>query len=190
MNLETSRDLKREPSNTNIKALSQPNQIKNWCFTFNNYSEDDILLLESKFKEICDKYIFEREIGECGTPHLQGFISLKKAMRWTEFKLPKEIHWEKCKNVEASIQYCQKDYGKGITPHIYFLNVKVTRPLKLITPDRPYQKQILEIIEKEPDERKIHWFYEKRGNVGKSSFTKYLVVKHNAIFIDEGKKLT
>ncbi len=78
MNLETSRDLKREPSNTNIKALSQPNQIKNWCFTFNNYSEDDILLLESKFKEICDKYIFEREIGECGTPHLQGFISLKK----------------------------------------------------------------------------------------------------------------
>lgn len=166
---------------------SQVIQSKKWFFTFNNYTDNDIEILEHKFKEICDKYIFEEEIGECGTKHLQGNIWLKKRMRWTEFKLTNKIHWEKTRNEEAALDYCQKDYkeGKG---RIWYKGINIRKPVKLITPDRPYQKFILDIISKESNERCIYWFYETIGNVGKSQFSKYLVCNHKAIYIDEGKK--
>jgi hypothetical protein len=188
MKLETSRDKDCVGNTKPKKASTQSNQLTKWCFTYNNYSETDILLIKTRLLEICKRFIFEREIGESGTPHLQGFIELKKAMRWTEFNLPDKIHWEKCNNAEASILYCQKDYQAGISKDIYFSGLMVKRPLKLINPNRKYQIEILDIIKNEPDERKIYWFFEKIGNVGKSQFTKYLVSKNNAIFIDEGKK--
>lgn len=183
------RDVKSvEPGNTN-KAPRQENQLKSWFFTFNNFTRpDDIEILETVFKKICYKYIFEVEVGEEGTEHLQGVIFLKNKMRWSEFKLSDKIHWEGTKNNEKAIKYCQKDYQEGKTKEIFFFGMKLKKPLKLISPDRLYQKEILEIISKEPDDRKIHWFYEDIGNVGKSQFTKYLVNKYDAIFIDEGKK--
>lgn len=80
---------------------------KSWCFTLNNYSENDITLL----KDIdCSYLIFGKEVGESGTPHLQGFITFKTTKRLTGLKkLHKGIHWEISRNVEASINYCMKD---------------------------------------------------------------------------------
>jgi len=49
-----------------------PNAALHWCFTLNNYIEEDI-------KDICAKdielkrYIFQEEIGENGTPHVVIF---------------------------------------------------------------------------------------------------------------------
>jgi len=40
----------------------------------------------------------------------------------------------------------------------------------------------------EPDDRKIYWFYETIGNVGKSALVKYLVVKYNCLFCQGGKE--
>lgn len=177
--------------NTNQKPTKKTVcQAKNWVFTFNNYTEADIQILQDVFNEKCKIYLFEKEIGENKTPHLQGYIELLKKARPTELGLTSKIHWEKCKSVVDSITYCQKDYQKGIITRadIYFKGLKIKKPLKLITPDRPYQKLILDIIKKEPDDRSIYWFWEPIGNVGKSSFVKYLVVKEDAIFIDEGKK--
>lgn len=186
--MEISGDKDLGLGNTKKKTSTRPNQLKNWFFTFNNYDETDIQILKDKFMEICKRFIFEKEIGESGTQHLQGFIECKEKMRFSEFGLNKKIHWEPCKDIESAIKYCQKDYQKGLTKDIYFNGIKVKKPLKLINPDRQYQKEILNIIKEEPDERKIHWYFEKIGKVGKSQFTKYLAAKHNAIFIDEGKK--
>lgn len=73
--LETIR--KGEVCNTNKTSPPQPNQLKNWFFTFNNYTEADIEILESKFKKICKKYLFQKEIGHNNKiPHLQGNITL------------------------------------------------------------------------------------------------------------------
>lgn len=49
-----------------------------WCFTLNNYSEDDEvrikgLMLEPKNKVVY--VVYGKERGESGTPHLQGFIA-------------------------------------------------------------------------------------------------------------------
>lgn len=171
------------------KANKQSNQLKNWCFTYNNYKETDILLIVNRFKEICTKYVFQKEIGiENKTPHLQGAIWLKRSMRYSEFKLPKAIHWEKMNNEEASTNYCQKrETGLG---EIYQMGFP--KPIKIIQNLYPWQTKIEQLINTEPDDRKIHWFWEKKGHTGKSAFVKYLLTKYLPLgkmcFLDGDKK--
>lgn len=164
------------------------NQCKSWFFTFNNYEEKDIQILINKFSEpFCESYVFEKEVGKSGTPHLQGVIFLKEKMRWSEFKLSNKISWFKTKNNENAIKYCQKEHYENGS-EIWSKGIKIKKRLKLIEPNRPYQKLILDILSKEPNDRTMYWFHEPDGGVGKSQFVKYLVSKFKAIFIDEGKK--
>lgn len=51
---------------------------RNYCFTFNNY--DGLPDLDHEFVRYS---IYQEEIGEEGTPHLQGYIELTKPMRIT-----------------------------------------------------------------------------------------------------------
>lgn len=61
---------------------SEMSQAKHWCFTINNYEENDLLLLRKSSDIPCVRYlIFQQEIGEEGTPHIQGYISLDKKQR-------------------------------------------------------------------------------------------------------------
>ncbi len=52
-----------------------PKNLKSrgWCFTLNNYTPDDTAGLASLSGS--SKYlVFGREVGESGTPHLQGYV--------------------------------------------------------------------------------------------------------------------
>lgn len=86
---------------------------KNWCFTLNNYSDDDIERLNGLVDT--DKrvsyIIYGKEIAESGTPHLQGFITCDKKSRLQLVKtvIGANPHLEISRNVNASIQYCKKD---------------------------------------------------------------------------------
>lgn len=174
-----------------LKNSKQPNKAKQWCFTLNNFTADEIVLLKQKFEELCHLWIFEEESGESGTPHLQGYINLKDKMRPTEFKLSSRIHWEvkgKKSTELENIFYCSKDFRNHGNKVYHSLNVTIPRPLKLITPDRGYQKYILNLISQPPDDRTINWFWEDVGGVGKSSFCKYLIHKNDACYLTEGKK--
>lgn len=168
--------------NTNIPKdtpKARGKYSKKWVFTLNNYTVEELEALEAIFEGLAEKYVIGKEIGESGTPHLQGAVIFKKATRPIEACKNKRIHWEQQKgNDKQAFDYCMKDNnytGKG-----------VPKPLKLIKPDRPYQREILNILDTEPDERAIYWFYDETGNVGKSSFSKYLVAKRGAIFISQG----
>lgn len=81
---------------------------RNVCFTLNNYTEDDI---ESIKKITCRYIVFGKEVGESGTPHLQGYIEFNKAINFTTIKkyIPR-AHFEQRKGTakEAS-DYCKKD---------------------------------------------------------------------------------
>ena len=90
------------------KPLQAPCR-KNHFFTYNNYPIDEIGVLVSTLKHFAYKGKIQSEVGEQGTPHLQGMIWCKTAHRDTEFKLPKQIHWRALKDTENKRDYCAKD---------------------------------------------------------------------------------
>lgn len=178
--------------NTDTKVPKQADQLIRYCFTFNNYKNGQENTLEEKLKEICKKFIFQKETGKEGTKHLQGYIVLNKKTRITEFKkyeILRTCHFEKCKgNEKQNILYCSKEdtRDEGTEPYCY--NITIPKKLKIIKDLHKWQQFVVDIIKKEPDERFIYWFYDRKGNIGKSSLAKYLCYHHKALFIDEGKK--
>ena len=166
-----------------VGNTKQPPQLKAWFFTFNNYKKDDIAVLERCFGSLCDKYVFQEETGASGTPHLQGSIHLKKAMRPTQFALPTSIHWEKTRNSDKADEYaCKQETRTGLV-----FSKGMPKPIKLITSFKPWQKRILDLVATEPDGRSIYWFWEPNGNIGKTALCKYLVVTQKALFCRGGK---
>jgi hypothetical protein len=94
-----------------------------------------------------------------------------------------KIHWEKCKNIKASIVYCSKEDSR--TGEQFFHNIRIPKKVKILDDSKLYnwQKDIIKIIEEEPDDRTINWFWEYSGCAGKSTFCKYLAVKHHALIV-------
>lgn len=169
--------------NGNTIHSPRVNQLTKWCFTWNNYNDGDIELLLNKLPYICKKYIFQPEKGVSGTKHLQGSIWLKKKMRFSEFNLPKQIHWSKMRNEEACITYCSKDATKdGLT-----YSFGIPKPIQIITTLYTWQKEIENIYFTEPDNRTVYWYYDRIGNAGKSAFCKYMSVKHKVPVVQGGK---
>jgi len=99
-------------------------QSTTWCFTFNNYTEDDVERLKST--ACCSsepgeprpdgalevRYLVAgREVGESGTPHLQGFVwfPTKRRLKAVSDFIGGNAHVEVCRCVPSSIKYCKKD---------------------------------------------------------------------------------
>lgn len=180
--METNGNL--EEGNTKTSSRTVPS--KYWCFTLNNYTLEILETLETMFKDRCDKYIIGKEVGEQGTPHLQGYIECKNKIRPVETFKIKEIHWEKRKGTsKEAATYCMKEKNykhKGFDEY-------EEDDLDLPTIDDLYDWQltILSIIKEKPDKRKIYWIWESQGNMGKTTFCKYLSYHHGAVPL-EGKK--
>ena len=107
------------------------NASKRWCFTLNNYNQEDIDHLNSHGSDVSDFLIFSEEVGESGTPHLQGYIEFKKKTRPMEHFNNKRFHWEKSKG--SQIQ--NKDYITKADGNVYVNGkrwVEDNRPLSLI----------------------------------------------------------
>lgn len=175
------------PASQKPAKKKQSNQLMNWFFTWNNYPDNFLETLETLFKKICKRYIFQKEMGSNGTPHIQGTICLKKAMRWEEFKLPKEIHWEKTLHVESAFAYCSKTETR-VGTEVYRWPVIVEKAeLRIISNLKPWQSSVMDIIKPDiPDERTIHWVFDENGCMGKTVFSKYLYSKENAIIATGG----
>lgn len=164
-------------------VAKQAPQLCHWFFTFNNYEKKDIEILEKKFKSVCKKYVFQEETGENGTPHLQGSIHLIYAMRPSQLKLSKKIHWEKTNNEQKADEYCEKLDSR--TGGVF----KWGFPCKLdiFTELRPWQQSILDICKELADQRTIIWIYDKDGLNGKTQFCKYLGETIKAIGFSGGE---
>lgn len=172
-------------TDTSTRKEKQGIQTKHYCFTYNNYDDRAKEQLEQALRQITEKFVFGKEVGESGTPHLQGYIHLKAKKRITELKyLGQTIHWEKARNIPASIEYCKKDgdYIEYGFPTVYKGDDLPTEEQLF-----PWQKDILEMLKEPADDRKIHWFWENKGGVGKSKFCKYLIYHHNAMVCTKGK---
>lgn len=82
--------------------------FRNFCFTINNYSEEDY---HNLLKIPAEYLIIGYETGEKGTPHIQGYIELKKRTRFeTLKKMMPRAHIETRKGTSAqAADYCKKD---------------------------------------------------------------------------------
>lgn len=157
-------------------------------FTLNNYSEEEYLELVKVFDLKNYVYLIGREIGDEGTPHLQGYVEFKKQVYFEALKkLNTRIHWEAARGTrEQNKKYCTKD-GNFIS------NLPLTRKERVLKMEyadvvwRPFQERIIEIIKGPVDDRKIYWFYEYEGNEGKSYLAKFLAATYDVIIAD-GKK--
>lgn len=88
-------------------ATTSP-RAKHWCFTLNNYTEEDVNRLTSI--QGVDYLIFGREIGASGTPHLQGYVAFPSRKRLNQcIQLIGQAHFSITRMIPQSIEYCKKD---------------------------------------------------------------------------------
>ena len=156
----------------NLKA-----RLRMWFITINNYTtiEEDIIKNDDT-----KVYVYQCEEGEEKTPHIHAFLEYKNARFFGAMKKKyPRAHILSVRNREAVIKYCSKldtrvrgFYSKGLPKEI-----------ELITEFRDWQKQVLAILGLKPDNRTIHWYYDKIGKVGKTVFCKYLCAKKNALYL-------
>lgn len=154
---------------------------KRWCFTMFNYPEDWEKLFANHTK--LHKYVIGEEV--CPTTqrkHLQGYLELKKKGRPMELKLPNSPHFEKARgDEEANFNYCTKEGRrvavKGITPPYEGPDIVLTK----------WEKKMLDILEAEPDDRSIHWVWEPKGKLGKTTWGKWLYCNTERVIVLSGK---
>ena len=84
-----------------------------WCFTLNNPTEDEEQHVSDWLAgPQCMYGCYGREVGESGTPHLQGFIILCNSNRLSFLRnqLSQRAHYERARGTSAQARdYCRKD---------------------------------------------------------------------------------
>lgn len=89
-------------------------QGKHWCFTLNNYTPEEVELVNSSVENgNCVYLCYGFETGEENTPHIQGYFSLPKKKRLSSLKKVagfSRAHLEiRRGTVDEAIAYCEKD---------------------------------------------------------------------------------
>lgn len=168
-----------EGGNTKTPSAKQISPAVRWCFTLNNWTDSEYSSIVPIFRNNCKLVIIGSEVGDSGTPHLQGYCEFKTKLRPKSLFVAR-FHWEKAKgNKTQNINYCSKDK--------VLFSMGCPKPLKIITELYPWQRNIEKLIQTSPDDRSIYWFWDSDGCKGKTAFMKYCVVKHKALPCIGGK---
>lgn len=88
---------------------------RSWTITINNYTEDEMEFITQRFAQLCTRLVVGKEVGDEGTPHLQGFCILRRVKRMAAMKkLFPRAHLEKS-NADAveNHVYCTKPGEEG-----------------------------------------------------------------------------
>jgi hypothetical protein len=85
---------------------------RNYCFTLNNYTEEEKEdLVNAADPEVVRYLCFGEEVGEQGTRHLQGYISFieRRTFRWVKNYVSQRAHIESAKgSPNQNREYCRK----------------------------------------------------------------------------------
>lgn len=165
----------------NTKTFAREARSRAWVFTVNNYCDDDIVFFTNTLNT--QKYMFQEEVcPSTGTPHLQGSIYFANAKTFDQLKLlhPK-AHWEKTKSIKGSINYCCKPETRAPNGKVFNKGWNLPEELKLITNLYDWQINIINLLQTEPDDRTINWYWEPTGNIGKTQFCKYIISKFQQV---------
>lgn len=165
---------------------SPTSQHRSWCFTINNYQENTPSTLHDAFTRVgAEKWVFSREVGHNGTPHIQGWVHFKNGKTFNGVKIiiGNTAHIEVSRGTAAdNYKYCTKSPVDGlIWEHGWPAVTRVTSPI--IVP-RPFQKHVIDLYNAEPHDRKIYWFWDAHGNSGKTALAKHLCLMGKSIYVN------
>lgn len=164
-----------ETAQGNIKKACAKQEIQRVkaVFTLNNYTEKDWETLRDN-RDVFKRLVVGKEIGEKkGTPHLQGYCEFKKKERRIAFFKALLGHTRTVfenKKIRGNIwhqnDYCTKQ-GKDV------IKWNIPRPLEKYTREdlQPKHLAICDKFKEYEDAkfgRKIYWFWEGKGNWGKT----------------------
>lgn len=186
--------IKTLTSNGNTKGVHSRCRMRNWFFTLNNYTEEDVKeILNSGYLKIS----MQEEKGEKdGTKHLQGVLVFEYPKDFNGLKkwCNGRIHWEICRNIYAARKYCNKEktcngrkWSEGWNPGIKG-KYKVKDVLEDEKKCHKWQKEIIDIVKGKVDERKVYWYWDIKGNIGKSALAKHLGLCYDGIKLDGARK--
>jgi len=92
-----------------------PNGARNWCFTLNNANADELSSLHALYASaspLIGYLVVGNEVGESGTPHVQGFVQCNQRISLARCRrlISNRAHFEVSRGTpkEAS-DYCKKD---------------------------------------------------------------------------------
>lgn len=104
-----------QPSGVLVASQGQPHggrRSRGAVFTLNNYTGQEEMGIRALIEDPRIRYVcFGREVGDGGTPHLQGYILAKnpQLFEWFRGRIPR-AHVEFQKGTcDQAIAYCQKD---------------------------------------------------------------------------------
>ena len=97
-------------------------QFKKWCFTINNPVDGDnpANVFTAELREKIRYAVWQKEIGENGTPHYQGFVLWKSRGRRLQGmkELFPRAHLEVAKGrCQDNRKYCTKEDGRIEGPY-------------------------------------------------------------------------
>lgn len=187
------------PSGGNTKPLTKPKKkqvspARHWVFTWCNYPENCVELMDSVPSSIVPKMCFKSEIcPDKGTPHLQGFLSFPEHVKKRPmgiFDFTDKIHWESMSRkatIKHNLNYVSKEYtGDGKIEFWRGYKPPYRGPKKC---DfwQPWMDEYAELIKTKACPRTIHWIWDEEGNKGKTAFAQWLWHNVDDVVIVSGK---
>lgn len=103
----------QERSFDKLMPNARNTKSKYWVWTLNNYTGEEEEKLTGERCELLSYILFGREVGESGTPHLQGYLECTRRVRVSQLKkIPglQRAHFEPRRGTyEEAADYCRKD---------------------------------------------------------------------------------
>lgn len=143
-----------------FKSQRSFNSVKKWMGT------ERVYISRTRSKRGSAIYCCKKE-GRLDGPWIKGYT--EEQLTKTKTCMPK-------KQLEQKIQ---ADFNESVRAKVMERYEKITW--------KKWQQEIVDLVDQEPHERKIYWYWEKDGNVGKSFLCKYLCLTKICV-MSSGKK--
>lgn len=170
-----------------LESKESKGSFKTRAWGFTHFQTQELEQILSYLNISKCKYVFQQEkCPETKRLHYQGCMYFSNARTFVQIQDKFQFNKLYAARSWGALQaYCQKvetstgqRWSKGIKAKKKPL-LDPVKDLELF----PWQQEIKDLIGVEPNFRKIHWYWEPTGNVGKTSFARHMCINFNCLCV-------